>query len=486
MRGGGKPSPRGGEPPPGSEHPPAQPDPAGQEADGGPAGREADGGPAGRDGQACPGCGGLHEHPLEELSLRAGALQRLGELAGRKRWGSLLVVADANTAEVLGDETAALLAGGGHAVSRLTFPLREGLRADEGSLAQARAAVASSGADAAVSVGSGTVTDITRAASFLEDRPFCAVATAASMDGYASGVAAMQFGGVKVTLETRPPVGVFAEPTVLAAAPREMAAWGLGDLLGKASASFDWRLGHGVTGEAYCPEIEARVLRPVRRCAANVEAILDGDETGLSVLLSGLVESGVAMAMFGSSRPASGCEHHCSHLFDLLAFRGLRRHGPHGLQVGYATGFATSLQRACIEGLGEPLLLAPGTSAPGESRWLGVESAALEDVRSAKARAFAGYAASWPPDPAALAALGELLAGAVGLFAPVTAALERAGIPAGTGFLGVDDELLRATLRYANHLRNRFTVLDLLESQRRLEQAIDSLLGESSTHTAQS
>lgn len=424
---------------------------------------------------ACPSCGGYHENPLEELWLSARALERLGEFVGGKGWRRLLVVADANTAEVLGDQVAATLAAGGHDVARLVFPQRAGLLADETALAEVRAALAAGPADAAVAVGAGTLSDITRYATYLEGRPWCSVPTAASMDGYASSVAAMQFTGVKVTLAAQAPAGIFAEPTVLAAAPREMTIWGLGDLLGKASASFDWRLGHGVTGERYCAIVEARVLEPLRRCIAQVAAILAGDETSLQVLLDGLVASGVAMTMLGNSRPASGCEHHCSHFWDLLAYRGLREHGPHGLQVGYATGFATQLQAACIEGLPGPLCRVPGRVAPGEARWLGQGSTSLEQVRRDKARDFASYTRSWPPAPDDLADLAASLGEAAELFAPVTEALRRVGVPGEAGFLGVDDATMRATLRYANRLRNRFTVLDLLESQGRLESSIESL-----------
>ena len=63
-----------------------------------------------------------------------------------------------------------------------------------------------------------------------------------------------------------------------------------------------------------------------------------------------LIDSGLAMAAVGSSRPASGCEHHASHLWDLLAGRGVRPRALHGLQVGYATVFAMRLQRYAFGG----------------------------------------------------------------------------------------------------------------------------------------
>jgi glycerol-1-phosphate dehydrogenase [NAD(P)+] len=206
------------------------------------------------------------------------------------------------------------------------------------------------------------------------------------------------------------------------------------------------------------------------------------------------------MAMQGSSRPASGCEHHCSHFWDLLAFRGLLRHEPHGLQVGYATGFVTQLQASCLDGLALPLRLVPGSGdgdGANEAAWLGEKSSALGEgpsalgekssalgegpsalaaVRDAKAADFAAYGPSWPPAGAPLGVLTAALDDAARLFAPVSAALQRAGIPDEPGFLGLDRIVLTATLRYANRLRNRFSVLDLLESQGRLDALIETLL----------
>ena len=384
----------------------------------------------GVEAESCPSCGHRHLRPVCEVWLEKGALERLDQLAERARWRRIVLVADANTAEVLGDRIAADLSAAGHVIWRVTFPRRRGLLADEAAVVAVRRALGRGGdstpADAAVAVGSGTLTDITRYASFLEHRPWCAVPTAASMDGYASSVAAMQFGGLKVSFPAQAPVGIFAEPAVIAAAPGEMAVWGLGDLLGKASASFDWRLGQGVTGEPYCAEIEGRLLEPLRRCCDRVESILAGEEAGVEALFAGLVESGLAMALQGSSRPASGSEHHCSHFWDLLAFEGLREYAPHGLQVGYATGFTTQLQRACLEDLARPFVLAPGGPDEGEARWLARGSPELAAVRDAKIAEFEHYSASWPAPAERLETLRTALGEAAALSALVAEALRRA------------------------------------------------------------
>jgi glycerol-1-phosphate dehydrogenase [NAD(P)+] len=260
---------------------------------------------------------------------------------------------------------------------------------------------------------------------------------------------------------------------VVAAAPAELTRAGLGDLLGKATARVDWLAAHLLYGEPYDEAAEQRVLEPLGRAAVDAPRIMAGEAGAITSLLNGLVQSGVAMALVGSSRPASGCEHHASHFWDLLAARGRRSHAPHGLQVGYATRFAMRLARFAYGGgitalrrpvpVGDPL-------GPGAERWLGRPSPEIEEAVRDKAKFVArSMRRDWP-------AIRTALAPALAQFDAVEAALDVAGIPTGPGFLEIDEATLRATFRYATRLRARYTTVDFLEGQGRLEEAIDFML----------
>lgn len=427
---------------------------------------------------ACPSCGRVHEIPVELVVVGPGAREELGGFLEQHGWRRVLVVDDANTSEVLGDELCADLAAAGHVVGLCRFTQRSGLLADEQAVGAARDSIAGHRPDVVLAVGSGVITDVSRYATFLDRRPFVSVPTAPSMDGYASTVAAMQFDGVKVTLPSHAPLGVFADLAVVSAAPREMILSGLGDLAGKASARFDWELAAEVAGEELCEAAAERVAVPLERCLGAVEALLSGEPGEVASLTSGLVESGLAMAMVGSSRPASGCEHHASHFLDLLAFRGLREHAPHGLQVGYATRFALAVERRALDLLGDPMLEPAGARGGDDEReWFGEQYLALGPVRDEKQVWFAQHSDGWPPaDREVLESARSRLASVRDRFAGVDRALACAGIPDGPGYLGVDRPMLRATLRYANRLRSRFTVLDLLECQRHLDDVVDEVV----------
>jgi glycerol-1-phosphate dehydrogenase [NAD(P)+] len=409
--------------------------------------------------------------PQIEVVLAEDAIERLPSRVER----TALVVMDANTREAAGDRVLAGLRAAGADAEALVFEQRSGLAATPDAVERVR--VSLSGDRAPVAVGAGVITDVVRYAAHLSDRDFISVPTAASMDGYASSVAPLQLDGVKVTFPARAPRAIFADPRVVAAAPAELTRAGVGDLLGKATARVDWLAAHQLYGESFCAEAANRMLGPLSFATANVESVLSGDPGAVLSLLDGLIQSGIAMAIVGSSRPASGCEHHASHFWDLLAARGLRAHAPHGLQVGYATRFAMRLQRFAfgggVPGVRRPVV--PELLGPDAREWLGEPTPEIAGVASEK-RLLLGDLGHWPASAAAWEDVVGRIAPALEAFAGVERALTLAEIPAEPGYLGVDTRTLWATFRYANRLRARYTVLDFLEGQEALDRALDAAI----------
>ena len=181
---------------------------------------------------------------------------------------------DAGTEEAVGWRVVDELSHGNVPCRDLCFPERRGLLADETGVSRLADAVTEAETDVLVAVGSGVITDITRYVASRAGREFVSVPTAASMDGYASSVAAMEFGGMKTTFSATAPVAIFADSATVAAAPPEMTRSGLGDLLGKATARVDWLTSHALYGEPFCPEVERRVFEPVLEAATHVDEVL--------------------------------------------------------------------------------------------------------------------------------------------------------------------------------------------------------------------
>ena len=423
-------------------------------------------------------CGAVHRVPTDVVVIDEHAVEQLVAYVKERGWSRPFVVMDANTEEAAGSHVSGELSGAKMRVTTFCFSERSGLLANETSVSRLHEALKDSGTDSIVAVGSGVITDTTRYVASLMGREFVSVPTAASMDGYASNLAVMEFGGMKTSFPVAPPVAIFADPRTIAAAPLEMTRAGLGDLFGKASAHVDWLASHELYGEQFCAEVERRVTVPLVHAATHAEDIIGGSLEAVSGFLAGLVESGIAMAMIGNSRPASGCEHHASHFWDQLAASGRRHHTPHGFQVGYATHFAMRLQRYAFGGdireLAPPRPIAP--DGDDARSWFTGHGAEVDAVMEEKRRFLGEHASAWPATPSRWEAVQEQIGEAMGVFPLIAEALSVARIPSEPGFLGLDASTLKATFRWANRIRARYTVLDFLEGQGRLDEAIDAVL----------
>lgn len=213
----------------------------------------------------------------------------------------------------------------------------EGLHANEKSTAELLRQI-TSGVDILVAVGSGTVHDIVRYSAKQLGVPFVAVPTAASCDGFCSNVAAMTWYGYKKTIPCLAPALVVADLNVIAAAPWRLTASGIGDMLGKYVALADWQIAHAVTGEAVCPVVYQIMREAVDSIWENCHKLRQGDLAAYEAVTYGLLMSGLAMQMIGTSRPASGAEHHISHFVEVEP-AGLNAHSTalHGEKVGVGT-----------------------------------------------------------------------------------------------------------------------------------------------------
>ncbi len=125
------------------------------------------------------------------------------------------------------------------------------VHADEATVAAATAAAA--GAGCVVTVGSGTITDIGKAAAPAA-APLVTVQTATSVNGYADPFSVLLRHGVKRTTPSRWPDALVIDPAVLQDAPPDLNRAGAGDLMAMFTAPADWYLATVLT----TPGTEAR------------------------------------------------------------------------------------------------------------------------------------------------------------------------------------------------------------------------------------
>lgn len=197
--------------------------------------------------------------------------------------------------------------------------------------------------DFILGIGSGVINDLCKLVAFRHSLRAGIVATAPSMDGYASNSSAMELGGVKTTVYTVCPSLILCDTEIMRNAPYDMIQSGFGDMAAKIISVADWQIAHLVTGEYYCPHVANMMLRAYREIISNVQGISGRDENAIRIMTEGLVLSGIASSFTGVSRPASGMEHSVSHLLEMFALARGSEPAFHGLQVGYGVRAALEL-----------------------------------------------------------------------------------------------------------------------------------------------
>lgn len=240
---------------------------------------------------------------------------------------SALVVSSPRSEEIAGRRVAQVLG------RQSCLVVRESSRA---AVDIVRHAVREGKADLLVGVGGGTALDVAKYAAAGERVNFLSVPTAPSNDGIASPIAVIRTNQIPESLPARMPIGVVADIDVLRQASPDCVRAGVGDLLSNLSAVADWELACR-RGQDHMDDF-ARLLSLTGAQAmlhfADGEGQVDPSSPELlETLINGLVLSGIAMEIAGSSRPCSGAEHLFSHALDRIAAHPAM----HGTQASLGT-----------------------------------------------------------------------------------------------------------------------------------------------------
>ena len=276
-------------------------------------------------------CGKTHTCPIEYIYVESGAISHLVGLC--KDYGNILLVADENTFGVAGEKTESAL--GGKNIKRVIFTGKVVLIPNEDAINTVENNL--DGIDLIIGIGSGVIQDLCKYVSFFNKIPSMVVATAPSMDGYASSGAAMILKGMKETVPAGLPCAIVADTDVLCNAPLEMIKAGFGDIIGKYSALNDWKLSTLVTREFFCDYIYNTTYEMIDETLKVADGILKRDKKSIEAVTKALMVVGIMMSFLGNSRPASGSEHHLSHFFEITGIVKNEPYFPHGIDVFYST-----------------------------------------------------------------------------------------------------------------------------------------------------
>ena len=289
-------------------------------------------------------CGKTHIVAIDDVVVGKGVLSRLPEFVQKYGAKRPFVLADRNTYKAAGEAVAEILTANGIEFASYVYS-KEALEPDEEAVG---AAVMHFDArcDLIIGVGSGVINDIGKLLSHVTGRKYIIVATAPSMDGYASGSSSMSRDGLKVSLNSRCADVIIGDIDILKQAPEHMLKAGLGDMLAKYVSIAEWRIGSLITGEYYCERVAQLIRTALKKCVDNAEGLLKRDEAAVEAVFEGLVIGGIAMAYAGVSRPASGVEHYFSHVWDMRGLEFGTQVDLHGIQCAMGTMKAVVLYEA--------------------------------------------------------------------------------------------------------------------------------------------
>jgi len=320
--------------------------------------------------------------------------------------------------------------------------------------------------DVIVGVGSGVINDICKILSNLTGKPYIIVATAPSIDGYASATSSMSRDGVKISLNSRCADVIIGDTDILKTAPAHMLRSGLGDMLAKFVSIAEWRIAHLITGEYYCEEVAQLIRDAVKKCVDNAEGLLKGEEAAIEAVFEGLVIGGVAMAYAGVSRPASGVEHYFSHVWDMRGLEFGTKVDLHGIQCAMATMKAVELyekvmevtpdyakakayvESFCLESWNKQLREFLGSSAETMIELEKKEGKYRRDTHAAR---FARIEKNWP-------AILEILRQELPNKMELCKLMDTVGISRDLATIDVDSETAKMTFRATKDIRDKYVL----------------------------
>lgn len=398
--------------------------------------------------------------PFESIRIEESLEGGAGDLVGPLRIGKrIAVVSDVNTHEAMGRRVAKELKGLG-SIDEVVMPADT--HCDEPTVARVQELTRH--AEAIVVVGSGSLSDSCKFATFKDGRKYACFGTASSMNGYAASTASVTLNnGYKVSLPAHAPRGIFIDLKVCADAPIRLSAAGLGDSLCRPTAQIDWWASHRLFDTFYSATPYALIAEDEPKMIATAGDLARHGVAANGHLQRVLMLCGFGVNFTGVSHHGSMGEHQVSHWIDMFA--GKDHPGTtHGQQVGVASLAIARLQNEILSMDKPPKIRATHIV---ESEFIDRYGEAIGSMcyGEAKKKSFDKQGAAafndklerlWPE-------LRQELRAFVMDPAMMAATLRAAGGATTATELGLPVKLWRRSMKFARDVRNRWSFLDLAD-----------------------
>ena len=396
------------------------------------------------------------------------ALEQLKTVDRRR----VAIVMDENTQRATGKDLLDVLTRARWNVESLVLMPRKNesvLMCDDARVEEVQTALKDGNFTHAIAVGSGTLNDLVKTATYRLGFSYTSVATSPSMNGYTSSISSVLSEGVKTTQRVHAATAVFADPEVMALSPYRMIASGLGDLYSKPVSNADWQLSRHLLGTSHS-SIVMEIVNAGNSLLKGVAPQLPyRDRAAVANLTAALMLSGLGMQAAGTSGPASGGEHLISHYIDMISISQNLKHDFHGCQVAVGSVTTSHLYEQ-IRAL-DPKNFNIEHLAADHPKWSEYEQT-LRTRFGILSKAVLQHAQKMYPTRAQVhTRLRHLVGNWDVIFRDVgttlrpslvlKAELDSANCPACFPHINVNRELALDSIRYSKDIRARYTILHL-------------------------
>ena len=326
-------------------------------------------------------------------------------------------------------------------------------------------------AEVLIAVGSGSVSDLVKYASFSDGREYSVFPTS-PMNAYTTNTASLLDKGIKLSLPAHGATGVFFDLSVLAACPDRLIANAFADIVCRTTAQVDWLISHKLLGTPYY-ELPYTLMKieedPLFDAAAKLN---ERDFKTLARLVRLCALNGLSTAFVNTTHPGSMAEHMISHYLDM--FTGDAHPGSlHGEQVGITTISVLELQNKLLHSDAPPVLQPTPPDMEKLEREFGLgigaeffactsqktpDESKIAQINADMADNWDGFASSWR----------KVLLPVQKVLEPMRACKAKTAATE----LGFATDTYREAVTNARFMRDRYTILDLAAATGELESFI--------------
>lgn len=319
---------------------------------------------------------------------------------------------------------------------------------------------ATRGREALIAVGSGTINDTVKYASYLDNREYSVFATS-PMNAYTTNTASVSFDGFKKSITCHGAKGIYFDLSILAQCPPRLVSAAYADVICRTTAQVDWLMSHLLFGTPYSGTPYTLLSYDEQNMIDKAPALLAGDLDALGMLTRISAIMGLGTSFTETTHSGSMGEHMISHYIDMFA--GSAHPGSsHGEQVGVATVTMSQLQnlilrrdeppRMCATVIPENDLMSRFGSSLAQNMIEQTQQKALTSrtVDQINQR----FDKEWD-------VFSEKLCAVMLPFETLRKSMQSAGCQINCEELGLNTGFYAEAVAYARFIRDRFTILDL-------------------------